>query len=283
MTIAEALNVANRSVSFRDAEVLLGAVLHQERTWLHAHANEELTQEQAKQYSSFLDRREDNEPVAYITGVKEFFGRPFACDPRALIPRPETEAVVERALAVLVPRTEPYRILELGTGCGNISVTVALELAARQVPAHIIATDVSEEALELARQNSDSLGASSVTFVVADMFANESVYKGAPYDLILANLPYVADTWKIDPRSQRDVVFFEPDLALFGGDEDGLLLYRKFWNEAPAYLKGDGRVIIEYGEDQTGAMLPLIASAFPHKTATVYKDYAELDRVLEVA
>ncbi len=284
MTIADALNVATRSISFRDAEVLLGFVTNHDRSWLHAHPEHELSAGEATTYAGFLDRREDNEPVAYITGIKEFYGRPFNCDARALIPRPETESVIDRALAILTPQKEPYRILELGTGCGNISVTLSLELAARSINAEIIATDVSSDALELAQDNAKKLNTpENLTFVQGDMFRALELQDSAPYDLILANLPYVADTWKIDPRAQRDVLFFEPDLALFGGGTDGLALYREFWKETPGYLKADGRVIIEYGEDQTPAMLPLIEQAFPGKKATVYKDYADLDRVLEVA
>lgn len=268
ITIAEALNVQNRTVSSRDAEVLLSTALGKERAFLHSHGETELSPTEQQTYEDFLRRREQNEPVAYITGSKEFYGRLFKCDARALIVRPETEGVVEQALAWL--GNKAAKVLELGTGAGNIATTLSLESPALT----ITATDISGEALELAQENARTLGA-TVTFAQSDLFETVT----GTFDLIVANLPYVETTWQQNPAAQQDVLFYEPDVALFGG-EDGLDLYRRFFTEAPNYLTEGGAVIIEYGETQTSAISALARSAFPGHTLIIHQDYAGLDRVL---
>jgi len=274
MTIKQAIDdVANRSVSFREAEVFLARVLSCDRTFLHAHPETELTEAQAAAYETCLQQREANEPVAYITGVKEFYGRPFKCDARALIPRPETEALIDSAIAFLKDKPEAS-ILELGTGCGNIAITLAKELPEVQ----IIATDVSSEALELAQENAAALAA-TVTFLTADLFDNPAI--SGPYDLIIANLPYVPDRWRMDPQAQPEVVFKEPAIALFGG-EDGLDIYRRFFAEVPHFLTPTGHLLIEFNEDQGQAIADLAQKAFPDRQVKVTQDYAGLDRCLEV-
>jgi release factor glutamine methyltransferase len=295
MTIREALNVQHRSVSSRDAEVLLACAIEKDRTYLHTHSDEALSSADAEKYESFLRRRESNEPVAYITGLKEFYGRPFKADKRALIPRPETEGAVEQALAFATHYFKshlaetnkpcPVRILELGTGGGPIAVTLALELDKANVPATIIATDIEQDAIDLARENYKLLKEGSrdlvrLSFVAADLFDHGEITK-RPFDLIVANLPYVETTWKVETGAQPDVVFHEPDVALFGG-EDGLEIYRRFFNEAPSHLEKDGAVIIEYGDTQTSAITPLAQAAFPDKIVTVHQDYANLDRTLVI-
>ncbi|MEZ0286623.1 MAG: peptide chain release factor N(5)-glutamine methyltransferase [Candidatus Paceibacterota bacterium] len=296
MTIAEALNVSDRTISFRDAEVLLAAVLDCDRSHLHTHGEQVLTPAQEEAYQSSLTRRENNEPVAHIVGYKEFYGRRFIADKRALIPRPETEGAVERALAWAVPYFQshlkatgkpcPLRILELGTGGGPIAISLALELSAQSIPATIIATDIAPEALEQAQENWQILGKGSRTDLVvlkcieADLFDHSSITT-RPFDLIIANLPYVETTWQVETGAQPDVVFFEPDVALFGG-ADGLDIYRRFFAEAPTHLEAGGAVIIEYGDTQTTAITPLATAAFPDKLCTVHQDYAGLDRILEL-
>ena len=280
MTIAEALNVSNRTVSFRDAEVLLRDALSCPREYLHTHPEVELTISQQKKYESYLVRRESNEPVAYITGKKEFYGRTFHCDKRALIPRPETEILIDRALALT--KSNNISILELGTGVGNIAITLALEFQKRNLTPHILATDISSEALILAQENAQALGATPfITFIEADLFDHDLISNQRPFELIVANLPYVSTTWQTNPAAQPDVVFFEPDIALFGG-EDGLDHYRNFLTLAPQFLRPNGHILFEYGEDQTPLMLPLVHAAFPDRSPVVHQDYAALDRLIEL-
>ncbi|MEI6478212.1 MAG: peptide chain release factor N(5)-glutamine methyltransferase [bacterium] len=295
MTVKEALDVSQRSVSGREAEIFLQEAMGVERSWLYAHGEDELTTTQETTYSGFLDKREQNLPVAYITGHKEFYGRLFNCDKRALIPRPETEGLIDRAVAWLPEyfakhakesnKPCPVRILELGTGCGNIAVTLALELAKREVPCQIVATDLAPEALELAQENweklKDTTDWARIHFVEADLFDHSMVRSRTPYNLIIANLPYVTDEWKFDPIAQPEVVFQEPDIALFGG-LDGLDIYRRFFGEVSQYLANDGHILIEYGEDQTPAITPLAKQVFPEKKLHFYPDYAGLDRTMEI-
>ena len=245
----------------------------------------------------YYSRRENNEPVAYIIGHKEFYGREFYCDNRVLIPRPETEGLIDRALTWLpgyfqahleaTNKPCPLHILEIGTGCGNIATTLLLELAGRRIPAYIIATDISPEALEVAEMNWNRLKTDTshqlarVKFLQADLFQAKEIGRNAPYDLIIANLPYVPTTWQTDPTAQPDVIFYEPEIALFGGS-DGLRLYRTFFNQAPDYLAKNGRILCEYGEDETPTLQQLVRQKFPKKTIHFYKDYAELDRIVEV-
>lgn len=297
LSVRQALDVSQRSVSYRDAEVLLGHILGIRREELFSNPERILTTAENAAYEAALTRREHNEPVAYITGVREFYGRKFACDARALIPRPETEGIIERALDFLPTyfhshlkqsgKPCPLHILELGTGCGNIAITLALELAAKSIPSTIIATDLSTEALELAKENLYNLAPELsrhivLKFIQADLFDHQDITRYAPYDLITANLPYVPLTWQRDPAAQADVIFHEPDLALFGG-EDGLSIYREFFSKAPNHLHPEGKVLIEYGEDQTSNLLPLVREAFPSRTLEVHKDYANLDRILEIS
>lgn len=293
MTIAQALDVRHRSVSYREAEVLLAEITGLQREYLLAHPDQNLDVNEVARYEDFLIRRERNEPVAYIIGYKEFYGRPFRTDSRALIPRPETEGMIDLAVAFLSKRFKgllaakgkpcPLSILELGTGSGNITITLAHELATKRVAAEIVATDIAPEALELAEVNAVALGVPSVcriTWVEADLFGSSKVDRRAPYDLILANLPYVATTWKQDPAAQQDVLFYEPDVALFGG-VTGTDIYQRFWLDLPTYLKPDGDVLIEFDHGQSAEMLPFAQAALPTHTFNVIKDYAGLDRLLQ--
>ena len=293
MTIAQALDVRQRSVSYREAEVLLAEVTGLRREYLHAHLNQDITSSECVRYEEFLQRRERNEPVAYIIGYKEFYGRPFQTDSRALIPRPETEGIIDAAVIAQNKRFKrllaakgkpcPLRILELGTGCGNIAITLAHELAAKRIAAEIVATDISPEALLLAEANAVSLGVPSlcrITWVEADLYGSFQVDRRAPYDLIIANLPYVSTAWKQDPAAQMDVLFYEPDIALFGG-VTGTDIYKRFWRDLSTYLKPDGDVLIEFDHGQSVEMLPYAQASLPSYAFTVLEDYAGLERILQ--
>lgn len=293
MTIRQALRIPSVGITARELEIFLQHILKLERVELYTHPETTLTAAQSQTLASFLARRQKNEPVAYIIGSREFYGRDFKTDHRALIPRPETEKMIDLGLEKLPDRFSrqlketnkpcPLRLLELGTGSGNIAITLSLELAAKSIPAEIYATDLSQEALELAKENFAALtlkqAHSPIKFLTGDLFAIPDLTPKAPYDLIIANLPYVPTTWQSDPTAQTEVLFYEPDIALFAG-LDGLDLYRRFFSALEPFLMPDGLVMIEFGENQTETLTKLIKKYFPNRKWKIYQDYAGLDRLL---
>jgi release factor glutamine methyltransferase len=208
------------------AEVLLAHATGHDRTWLYAHSNEELRQVWWIHYGRYLHQRTQGHPTQHITGRQEFYGREFRVTPDVLIPRPETEHVIEAAL-----EHAHGNVLDIGTGSGAIAVTLALENEAR-----IFATDLSLEALRIARENASALGA-GVTFVQCDL---ASSFAANAFDLVVSNPPYVP-TLEDLPREVRD---HEPAMALFAGP-NGLDIYRRLIPEARRLLKPGGYLIME--------------------------------------
>jgi release factor glutamine methyltransferase len=201
-------------------------------------------------YDALVARRTSREPVAYITGNKEFWNLQFEVTPAALIPRPETELIVEAALAV-VPASELFTMIDVCTGCGNIAVAVAHE----RIGARIVATDISETALEVARRNGTRYGVEGrVNFVHADLFGDV----GGPVDVITANPPYVPQ--RDEPGLQPEVRDHEPHVALFGGS-DGLAMISRLVREAPPRLRPGGHLIFEFGFGQDVEIESLVESS----------------------
>ena len=221
------------------AEVLLGHAMHCERIYFYAHPEQELREVEWIHYGRYLDERLKGKPTQYITRHTEFYGREFKLSRDVLIPRPETELLVETILKL---KPAPGIIVDIGTGSGIIAITLALELARP-----VIATDVSFEACGIARCNADKLGA-DVQFLQADMlkpFADGSV------DIIVSNPPYVP----LSDRAslQREVRDWEPSLALFGG-QDGTDIYARLIPEAERVLKSSGILALEIGFGQSEAV-----------------------------
>jgi release factor glutamine methyltransferase len=213
------------------AEVLLMRATDHDRAWLYAHGNDELMELWWIHYGRYLHQRIKGEPTQYITGRQEFYGREFRVTPDVLIPRPETEHLIEAALA-----RSAEAILDIGTGSGAIAVTLALETKAR-----VVATDVSPAALQIAQQNARTLSA-PVSFVSCDL---GTVFADASFDLVVSNPPYIAAR---DGESlQPEVRDHEPALALFGG-EDGLAIYRRLIPEASRLLRPGGWLMMELGD-----------------------------------
>jgi len=202
-------------------------------------------------YDALVARRAAREPLAYITGHREFFGLEFEVTPAVLIPRPETELIVEAALAS-VPESQLFTMIDACTGCGNVAVAVAKE----RKNARIVATDISEAALEVARRNAARHGVESrVTFVQADLFGDLS----GPVDIITANPPYVAE--RNGPGLQPEVGEHEPHVALFGGGHDGLRMVERVVREAPPLLRPGGHLIFEFGFGQEVEVEALVRSS----------------------
>lgn len=232
-----------------DAQVLLAHVIGRDRTWLAAHAGEALPRTAADSFFALAKRRRDGEPVAYLTGVREFWGLALAVSPVVLIPRPETETLVELALARLSDDRD-IAVLDLGTGSGAIALAIARE----RPRATVIATDKSAEAAALARANAQRLSLTNVDVRHGDWFA------GLPntlFDLIAANPPYVAAA---DPHLGEGDVRFEPRAALTPGD-DGLAALRTIVGGARSYLARGGTLVVEHGYDQSAAVRALFAAA----------------------
>ena len=269
-----------------DAELILAHVLSKSREWLLAHVDEEITPEILKQVQDDIGRRLSGEPLVYITGKKEFYGREFIITPDVLIPRPETEQIIE----LLAPQTHPAKhekvsvakpidpdravrvtrggaapknvlfveqkflgadraagpehpedemgfakphILDIGTGSGVIAVTLALELPS----AHVFASDISEPALKIAKQNAETLSA-EVEFIKSDLLQNIC---NKNFDIIVANLPYVDKNWSWLDKS---ALAHEPEIALFTED-NGLELIKRLIRQAPAHLNTNGVLVLE--------------------------------------
>lgn len=248
ISINEALRRASRELdqagvaeARREAGSLLSHVIGKDRTFLIAHAEDLLSEQEVERLEDAVTRRAAGEPAQYITGTQDFFGRAFLVTPDVLIPRPETELLVEAALQVLNRRS---LVCDVGTGSGCIAITLLCERG----DARAVAIDVSEAALGVARQNARVLSVEDrLDFVQSDCFSalDESALR--TFDLIISNPPYVSE--RALPGLQREVRDHEPLVALSPG-ADGLSVIRRLINEAPAFLRANGHLLMEIGFDQ---------------------------------
>jgi release factor glutamine methyltransferase len=233
-----------------DAQALLAHLKGRNRGWLAAHATDPLSHEEADAFFALAKRRRDGEPVAYLTGAREFWGLDLAITRDVLIPRPETETLVETALARL-PADREARVLDLGAGSG----AVALAIAHERPRAQVLAVDASEAALALARSNAQRLGIANVEFMHSDWYA--SIDPAVRFDLIMSNPPYVASA---DPHLAEGDVRFEPRAALVSG-ASGLDALRVVVAGAPSHLVAGGTLAVEHGYDQADRVRALFARA----------------------
>lgn len=248
-TIASSLASAHSAIGRSEARVLLRVVLQHDDAWLLAHGDADLSAAQSQQYAALVARRSAGEPMAYITGRREFYGRDFAVSPAVLIPRHETELLVELALQRL-PAGAPHRVLDLGAGSGCIGVTLAAERPQSQVTL----VDASEAALEIARANAARWASANTTLLRSDWYAAVAAER---YALIVANPPYVAEG---DAHLQQGDLRFEPQSALVAG-ADGLDDIRRIVAGAPAHLTPGGWLLFEHGHDQAAACAQMLAVA----------------------
>jgi release factor glutamine methyltransferase len=262
--IAGALRWARARVAAVDARILLRHVLQCSAARLATYPEELLDAADWAEFRALVDRREAGEPIAYLTGEREFYGRSFLVTPAVLIPRPETELLVELALAHFGDKPRA-RVLDLGTGSGALAVTLAHELP----DADLTAVDRSREALWVAMANAARLRA-SVSFVLGDWF---STLGGDRYQLIVANPPYVAAA---DPHLQEGDVRFEPCTALASGP-DGLDDLAAIAAAAPRHLEPGGWLLMEHGYDQALAVRGLLTDAGFSSIAS-WQDLAGIER-----
>jgi release factor glutamine methyltransferase len=258
----------------RDAEVLLGHVLGRDRAWLVAHYPDAVDDRIVHTYDTIVDRRAAREPVQYIVGTQEFWGLTFTITPSVLIPRPETELVVEAALAALQGSVMPV-IVDLCTGSGCIAVCLARE----HPKSRLFALDRSEAALAVARENARRNGtAARIRFLVGDLFDPlGELDLGGRVDAITANPPYV----RSDELAslQPEVRDFEPGMALIAGPR-GTEIAERIIIGAPAYLRSGGTLIMEMGIGQADALRFAAADAGAYGAIEVLKDLAGIERVM---
>ncbi|HEY8098777.1 MAG TPA: peptide chain release factor N(5)-glutamine methyltransferase [Methylobacter sp.] len=249
-----------------DAEVLLCLALNQTRSHLRAWPDKPLQSEQLAAFRALLEQRQQGTPIAYITGIREFWSRDFQVSPDVLIPRPDTELLIELSLK-LISEDEPARIIDLGTGSGIIAIT----LAAERPQALLSATDFSLAALRIARLNADKHQLSNIDFYQSDWFTH---VPEAKFKLIISNPPYIAED---DSHLQQGDVRFEPQSALTA-PEQGLADIRIITEAARNHLEPDGHLLIEHGYNQQQQVQALFKELHYDKVQT-YKDLSGQPRV----
>jgi release factor glutamine methyltransferase len=265
-TAARLLARARDLIDPADAALLLAHALGKSRSWLFAHADDALGEAEAARFDVLLARRAAGEPVAYLTGWRGFWTLELAVTPATLVPRPETELLVDLALARL-PVDAPVRVADLGTGSGAI----ALAIASERPRAQVLATDASSEALDVARGNAARNGIGNVAFRLGSWL---QPLGEDTFDLIASNPPYIAEG---DPHLARGDLRFEPAMALSCG-ADGLDAIRVIVRDAPACLRGGGWLLLEHGWEQGDAVRALLAAAGFVDVATE-RDLEQRDRV----
>ena len=245
------------------AEVLLSHALKRERVYLYAHSDEELTEVAWIHYGRYLHEHLNGKPTQYITGHQEFYGRDFRVTPDVLIPRPETEHLIQASLTRIRPGDI---VLDVGAGSGAIAITLALE-----TKAHVFATDISTAALSIAAANARNLS------VPVSFFASDLIDAIAPQsvDVLVSNPPYVPKT--DHPALQREVRDYEPHVALFAGPT-GLEIYERLIADAPRVLRPGGWLLIELGYNSLEPVRAMLQSGW--SDITVEHDLAGLPRVL---
>lgn len=273
-TVGEALSDAKRSIERRDAEYLLSHLLGTSRASIIAHSDRQIDPAAAARFHQWVAARADGKPVAQILGVREFYGRDFAIDEHVLIPRPETETLVEQALARIskqkslkTPANRRLSILDLGTGSGIVAITVKLEAP----DCEVVAVDVSAAALRNARANAATLNA-PVRFLDSNWYG---ALDGQCFDVIVSNPPYVAMD---DPHLSRGDLRFEPMMALTDQSPDGLASIRAITAGASVHLRPNGWLMLEHGYNQAEAVRQLMCEARLTAVQST-RDLAGIERV----
>lgn len=266
MTISQALKTNNP-----ETEILLGHAMRKTKEFLYTHPETKLTAKQLKTFKALVARRKKGEPVAYLLGYKDFFGLPFKVNQNTLVPRPETEWVVEHILnQKLLKKTS---ILDLGTGSGCIAISIKKNAPKLTVTA----SDISTKALLIAKQNART-HKTKVNLVHSDLLSNLS---NKHFDIIIANLPYGWSEWKSNSSTDAKSLKFEPQLALFT-KEDGLYLYRLLLQQVSKLAKQPSTIYLELDPRQKIKLTKLIKTTLPKAKITFHKDLAGLWRYAEI-
>ncbi|SEG01376.1 peptide chain release factor N(5)-glutamine methyltransferase [Lachnospira multipara] len=268
--ILEAANIENASY---DAKELMLHCLNISSTDFFLKREESIDEETKLRYEALINRRASHEPLQHITGIAYFYGREFNVNSSVLIPRYDTENLVERVLK-LVKRGD--HILDMCTGSGCIIETIALESRLTREEAVFLGVDISKEALKVARANKEKLGADAVDFMQSDLFENLNDNLRNSFDIIVSNPPYIKTA--VIEELDKEVKLHDPYIAL-DGSSDGLKFYKKITEEAIHFLKKDGYLAYEIGSDQAEEVRDIMASK-GFVNIEVYKDLSGLDRVV---
>lgn len=251
-----------------EAELLMGLVLRKPRSFLHAWPEQQLSETDAERYEALLRQRFSGDPIAYMTGIREFWSMPLKVTQNVLIPRAETELLVEKALLKL-PEDEDLRVLDLGTGSGAVSLAIARE----RPRASVVGVDISLAALEVARFNARLQKISNVEFRESDWF---DAVRGEKFHVVVGNPPYVAED---DPHLVQGDARFEPRIALDAGP-GGMDAFRAIFDRAHNYIVRQGWLLLEHGPTQHLPLRRLLEAQHYHDIA-IHKDAAGHDRVTE--
>lgn len=277
MTVKQALihareMLANQNIEdpALEAELLLRHILGKSRAKLLSEPDHKLSTYELETFLKLVNRRLSGEPAAYITGHREFYGHEFYVDPAVLIPRPESELLVEKALQIAGSRPIST-IADIGTGCGAIAVSLALVLPGVE----IYATDISTAALNIAQSNCQRYGLTGRIYLLEGNLLDPLPH---PVDLIIANLPYVTDA----ELTRVNTFGFEPSLALEGGP-DGLEKIRRLCRQAGEKLSRPGYLLMEIGQGQRKAVCSLLQNLFPLAEIEVLPDLSSIDRVVSLS
>jgi release factor glutamine methyltransferase len=256
-----------------EAELLFSEILHCDRLSLYLNRESVIAKDKSALVSAVLQRRISGEPIQYILGKSEFMGLEFKVTPDVLIPRPETEILVEAVLKIARTISVPHlKIIDIGTGSGNIAVSLAKLLSGSS----LTATDISKEAIEIARYNAAlNQVADKITFVYSDLFTSYELLVTS-YDIIVSNPPYIPTQ---ELKNLQPEIKYEPLIALDGG-RDGLDFYRKIAIGAPYFLKARGFLITEIGYKQKDAVVEIFQDAGDFQILEIIPDYNNIDRVV---
>ncbi len=246
VSIEQALVASRQKITPIDAQMLLQHVLNEPSAFLHTYPKQTLSSSQLKSFNQLVARRVTGEPIAYLIGEREFYDLTFQVTPAVLIPRPETELLVELALE-RVPKDKHVRVLDLGTGSGAIAITIAKN----RPLATVIAVDVSIDAVAVANTNAKKIGVTNLKIINGSWY---DVMQCVQFDMIVSNPPYVAVD---DPHLEQGDLRFEPQLALTA-KENGLACLQAISDEAPAHLNASGWLLMEHGYDQAAACRKLL-------------------------
>ncbi len=279
LTVIESINLSEKYLREKginepriNAEIMLAEILRCKRLDLYLRFDRPLKEEERNKYREFLARRGNHEPLQYILNKTEFYGLEFYVDENVLIPRPDTEILVEEIIERFSKSESEIKILEVGTGSGNIAVALAKNISA----AEITAVDVSEEALKIAERNAETNGIKNIIFKAVDIFDEEIMKSGEKYDVIVSNPPYIPkDNLE---TSEKEVKDYEPLNALSDG-KNGLSFYERICETGKEKLKANGMIFFEIEKDADEKVKAIMEKKGYKKIGTK-KDYSGITRII---